>query len=193
MLKVILIRHGATNGNLHHRYIGKTDEPLCEQGIKELTTRVAKGHYPPADIIYVSPMLRCQQTAAILYPNQKKEIIHELRECDFGTFEGKNHQELTGNIEYQAWVDSNAVLPFPQGESKESFSLRCVNAMEELLEKHKDQNITMAVVVHGGVIMAVLEHFAKEKREFYEWHSENGQGFCCSLTKEMELTQIETL
>ena len=32
MKEIILIRHGATAGNLERRYIGRTDEPLCEQG-----------------------------------------------------------------------------------------------------------------------------------------------------------------
>lgn len=35
-MKIIFIRHGKTKGNLEKRYIGKTDESLCEIGIKEL-------------------------------------------------------------------------------------------------------------------------------------------------------------
>ena len=32
-MKVILIRHGATMGNQEKRYIGITDEALCDTGI----------------------------------------------------------------------------------------------------------------------------------------------------------------
>ena len=32
MKKILLIRHGKTQGNLERRYIGRTDEPLCEAG-----------------------------------------------------------------------------------------------------------------------------------------------------------------
>ena len=32
MLRVTLIRHFATQGNLEKKYIGITDEPLCEEG-----------------------------------------------------------------------------------------------------------------------------------------------------------------
>ena len=28
-MKIVLIRHGATKGNLEKRYIGRTDEDLC--------------------------------------------------------------------------------------------------------------------------------------------------------------------
>lgn len=35
-MKVILIRHGATMGNQEKRYIGITDEALCDTGIEKL-------------------------------------------------------------------------------------------------------------------------------------------------------------
>ena len=35
-MKIVLIRHGATKGNLEKRYIGRTDEDLCGEGIKKL-------------------------------------------------------------------------------------------------------------------------------------------------------------
>ena len=35
-MKVILIRHGKTPGNLLKQYIGRTDQSLAEEGIAEL-------------------------------------------------------------------------------------------------------------------------------------------------------------
>ena len=35
-MKLIFIRHGKTAGNLERRYIGRTDEPLCDEGIAEI-------------------------------------------------------------------------------------------------------------------------------------------------------------
>ena len=67
-MKVILIRHGATMGNQEKRYIGITDEALCDTGIEKLLKNVHKDIYPAADKIYVSPMKRCIQTAQIIYP-----------------------------------------------------------------------------------------------------------------------------
>lgn len=56
MLKIYLIRHGKTQGNLSGKYIGsRTDEPLCEEGIRELKGKT----YPQAQILFVSPMKRC--------------------------------------------------------------------------------------------------------------------------------------
>ena len=36
-LKVTFIRHGKTFGNLQHRYVGRTDEELCDEGINEVS------------------------------------------------------------------------------------------------------------------------------------------------------------
>ena len=62
-MTVYLIRHGQTQGNLERRYIGSTDQPLCPQGREALEGR----EMPSVDGLYVSPLLRCRQTAAILF------------------------------------------------------------------------------------------------------------------------------
>ena len=59
-MTVYLIRHGKTQGNVERRYIGATDQPLCDQGRAELRGRTV----PAADRIIVSPLLRCRETAA---------------------------------------------------------------------------------------------------------------------------------
>ena len=62
MLKIYLIRHGKTQGNLSGKYIGaRTDEPLCQEGIRELEGK----NYPKAELLFVSPMKRCRQTGEI--------------------------------------------------------------------------------------------------------------------------------
>ena len=100
--RLFLIRHGMTEGNREKRYIGKTDEGLCDEGRRILERRKAAGEYPEADLVFVSPMRRCLETAEVLYPGQEPVVVEEFRECDFGLFEGKNYRELTGNVHYQA-------------------------------------------------------------------------------------------
>ena len=103
-MRIYLIRHGKTPGNQLNRYIGITDEPVLEEDQEQLK----KQNYPKAERLFVSPLLRCRQTAACIYPGQEQQVIQNLRECDFGRFENKNWKEMTGDAEYQAWVDSNA-------------------------------------------------------------------------------------
>jgi Fructose-2,6-bisphosphatase len=166
MVKLIFIRHGATFGNTLKRYIGSTDEPLLE-------TQFDK-QYPKADVIYTSPMLRCKQTAEIIYGTDCTEIA-DLRECDFGKFEGKNYMELDGDADYQAWIDSNGTLPFPDGEDHIDFKQRCVKAFETVMSNA--DNGTIAFIVHGGTIMAILERYSDKPSAFYDWHVGNGEGY----------------
>ena len=100
MLKLYLIRHGQTPGNKLSRYIGTTDEPLSDEG-REFLKKIS---YPMPEELFVSPLLRCVETAEILFPGKQLHIIEELSECDFGEFENKNYKELAGNENYQKFA-----------------------------------------------------------------------------------------
>lgn len=162
-----LIRHGATTGNLQKRYIGTTDEPLCDEGIKQLKD----GNYPNCEVLYSSPMVRCIQTAKIIYPNMGINLVEDFKECNFGDFENKNYLELSNNIDYQNWINSNGVLPFPNGESKEDFSNRSYEAFKRVISQCDKDNISM--VVHGGTIMSIMEHL-NPKRNYFDFQIKNG-------------------
>lgn len=168
-MKIILIRHGQTYGNTEKRYIGKTDEPLCERGIRLIKSRC----YPECDIAVISPMKRCIQTADIIYPNVKKLVCENLRECNFGDFEGKNYNELQENADYQNWIDSGGTLSFPNGESVEEFKIRCTVAFKETVSC-LPYNSTPAFVIHGGTIMSILEKYAVPQKKYYDYMIKNG-------------------
>ena len=120
MLKLYMIRHGMTYGNTQGRYIGTTDEPLLPEEAADLK----KYDLGRVDRVYASPRKRCRETAEILYPGQEITLVEEFAECDFGEFENKNYQELSGNPNYQKWVDSGGTLEFPGGESRKEFRER---------------------------------------------------------------------
>ena len=181
MFKIWLIRHGMTEGNLKGRYIGKTDEHLCEQGRKAL----AELSYPEPDEIFVSPMIRCRETAEILFPGKRFRIIDQLAETDFGDFENKNYRELAGNPQYQQWVDSGGNLPFPGGESREEFRRRTLEGFQRVLTACARENKdSAAVIAHGGTIMTLMEAFGYPRRDFYSWHVGNGEGYRIRLCPE---------
>lgn len=182
MLKLVLLRHSFTEGNLHKRYIGVTDEPLCPQGIRFLEEHF----YPEAEHIFVSPRHRCVQTARLIYPDRAFHIIEELAECDFGDFENKNYQELSGNPDYQKWIDSGASLPFPNGESREAFRWRTLRGFQKVVCFCLNAKAKSAVVVtHGGNIMNILEEHAVPPKDYYHWHVENGCGYVVELEKKL--------
>lgn len=172
---ITLIRHGRTSGNRGKRYVGVTDEALNSEGELDIKTRV----YPKADIVFSSPMLRCIQTARIIYPAMEPVVIPELRETDFGRFEGKNYEELSGDEEYQAWIESNGEAPFPGGESRSQASSRAMKGFEKLLALSQDYE-NISVVAHGGTIMAILSNIFGG--DYYSYHVENGEGYTFDLS-----------
>lgn len=165
-MKWVLIRHGQTQGNLEHRYIGcRTDEPLCARGVLALQKR----RYPAVSRVFVSPLRRC------LYPGMQPAVIAEFRECDFGNFEGRSYAELNGRADYQAWIDSGGALPFPGGESRADFAARCVNAFAHLCAQGLNEDC--ALIVHGGTIMSIMERYARPAGDYYDFQVHNGDGF----------------
>lgn len=172
MMKIFLIRHGKTAGNLLHKYVGRTDEPLCDAGRLGLQGVNA----PKVDGVFASPMLRCRQTAALLYPGRQIWTEERLRECDFGRFEMKNWKELDGDKDYQAWIDSGGLLPFPEGESQEAFRGRCRQGFEAVLHMAGERKLkSIAVVVHGGTIMSVMDAWSAPHKGYFDWQIGNGE------------------
>ena len=176
MIRLIFIRHGATAGNLEKRYIGSTDEPLCDIGIAQVEA-LRKENFR-ADFLYVSPMLRTRQTSELLFPKMPYTLVRDFRETDFGLFEGKTAEELSASSEYQAWVDSMCLAPIPKGESVAAFKSRCCRAFETIMKSLPD-NSCATFVVHGGVIMSILEAYAQPKKGFYDYHIGNGKYLMC--------------
>lgn len=177
MKQLLFIRHGATAGNLERRYIGRTDEPLCEAGVAQIKALRSQKWNP--DKLFVSPMLRTKQTAELLFPDVPQTTVNDFREMDFGIFEGKTTEELARVPEYQTWVDGLCLGPIPMGESTADFKARCRRAFSEIITTVPD-GFTAAFSIHGGVIMAILEYFAHPQRGFYEYHIGNGSYLWCT-------------
>ena len=119
-------------------------------------------------------MLRTRQTAERLFPQMRYTLVNDFRETNFGLFEGKTAAELSYSMEHQAWVESMCLDPIPQGESVSDFKTRCCLAFEDIMKSIPD-NSCVAFVVHGGVIMSILEAYAYPKKGFYDYHIENGK------------------
>ena len=171
-MKLYLIRHAQTQGNLEGRYIGcRSDEALCSEGVLTIQGKT----YPPVAQVFVSPMRRCIETAKLIYPHIAPQIVDDFRECDFGAFEGKNYRELNGRTDYQSWIDSGGEAPFPNGESRADFAARCVKAFRalSLFEQDKDT----ALIVHGGTIMAIMEAVAKPKANYFDFQIKCARGY----------------
>jgi alpha-ribazole phosphatase len=186
-----MIRHFATQGNLNKRYIGVTDESLCEAG-KQIFEDI---NYPMADAVFASPMIRCVETLKLIYPNYFPIFYQGFAECNFGDFENKNFKELSYNPEYQAWIDSNGTLPFPNGEDPKDFKARSIAAFDKMVKiSLQNRYETVALVAHGGTIMSILDKYSYPQEEYYHWQVENGNGYYAEMEENnWRLTNICTI
>lgn len=205
-VKISFIRHGKTELNEKHCYIGVTDISLSENGIREICKKKEEISYPNSDVVFVSPLKRCKETAAIIFPDVTQIEIEEFREMDFGSFEGKCYEELKDNLYYRRWIDEsrgaskeeiiesygvlepskNVGILLP--ESMDSFSKRVLNGLNKvLLSMGKLEAAT--VVTHGGVIMAIASTFVG--KEFYKFMVSCAEGFEALVTYTEENGNIE--
>lgn len=173
-MKIALVRHSITEGNLAGQYVGRIDHPLCEAGLALARRRAAD--MPAVERVLCSPMARARQTAALLFPGQTAAVVEGLRECDFGDWEGKCHAQLAGDPVYLAWMKSGGIFAAPGGEEPAAFLARCKEAFVQTLDALRAEGVeSAAIVLHGGSMMAVMSQMADPARGFYEWRPDN----CC--------------
>ena len=184
-MRIYLFRHGQTPDNTARRYLGVTDEPLSELGIK---TAQAAGCDPAVQEVVVSPLRRTQMTAAILFPQARQRVCRGLREMDFGDFEGRSAEEMADDADYRYWVEQTRCMgPCPHGDATLVFQHRVAAAfLREVERARREGQEALYFVVHGGVVMTVLHRFARPKAPFYSWPLDNCQGYRCEARWEEE-------
>lgn len=195
-MELILVRHGTTQGNLERRFIGTTDLPLIPEG--EALARRAGAALPEVEHIYRSPLLRCRQTAELLWPGVEHTVVDDLKETDFGPFEGKNHEELKDDPLYQAWLDTGStpdISAIPAGESAKAVVMRAEQALQAILAHGVLKGYQrVGVVSHGGTLMALMSRFGRPGREnYYDWMSPNCGGWRVQVEQDLTLTVLEAL
>lgn len=166
---IYLLRHGETAWNAEKRYQGLTDLPLSDRG----RALLRRADFSP-ERVYVSPLVRARETAAILFPEVEQVVVPDFREMDFGVFEGRSAGEMADDPDYRAWVEGGCTGRCPGVEDWAEFSRRTCAAFEVLMETAPDP---LVIVAHGGTQMAVLERFGRPVRPRYGWLGINGGGF----------------
>ncbi len=191
-MEFILVRHGKTEYNERRQYCGALDPDLSDLGRQELEGSAIRAyleeHTP--DMVFCSPMRRTLQTAAILLDGRDVPLVAvpELREIDFGDFEGRSYEEMKDDPAYTAWLDTNCEGPIPGGDFPESFRDDVEVCFESLMETCRTERVERALIVsHGGVLGTILERFAEPEKHWYEYH------FPCGGFAVLKDGHIETL
>ena len=186
--RLILIRHGITQGNLRGIYMGSgTDQPLCEEGRRRLALLRERFVYPQVDTVFSSPLKRAVETAELLFPQaQSKIILEDLRENAFGEFEGQRISDLVRDEAFRRWMDPAEHFTPNGGERAEDFHRRCQGVLMSILEYMMKAHIgEAACVTHGGVIMSMLAQRGMPRRSPEHWMADPGCGYLVQCSREM--------
>jgi len=152
-VRLILLRHGRTG--LSGRYVGSSDVPLSEEGCRQIQDLRSTFAAMRIDTLLASPMLRCTQSVDLLELGLPVLLDPDLREIDFGRWEGKTFAEIEADDPQlvKHWAAGGDEFCFPDGEATAGFSRRIESVRNRLLAADAQ---TMLLVAHGGVIRALI-------------------------------------
>lgn len=166
-MRLFLIRHGQTAWNLKNKYCSFTELSLNAEGIRQaqrLYLRLRKENF---NSVYSSDYKRALHFAQIVFKGQAIIKSSELREMNFGIFEGLSHSEIMkryGQI-YKKWLDNPFKVDIPKGEPIINFEKRINRILKKIVSSCKDK--TVAIVTHGGPIKLIIADIL-ELKNF--WH-----------------------
>lgn len=148
--KVYVVRHGQTAWNLEEVFRGRMDIPLDETGKKEVHLAGEAIKDETLHAIYSSPLSRSMETAENIAKFQNIGVtpLEAIIDISYGDWEGVSRVEVQKKYPdlYDLWLKAPHEVTFPNGESLEAVRVRTMGAIENLLEKHKNENI--ALVAH---------------------------------------------
>ena len=158
-LRLFLLRHGQTAHSRDNDFCGSgTDAPLTSDG---LTMAQAFGDYYKTrtwDALYASSLSRAQQTITPICNALEQPFVvrPELREIDYGAWEGKTLPEVEAEYpeDYRKWVEDPVNNPPTNGETARDIEARVLSLFEELRSVHHDGNVLL--VSHKATIRLAI-------------------------------------
>ena len=153
-MRLFVVRHGETVGNVEKKHIGQNETPLTEKGkAQALKIRdvLAKFSF---DRVYSSDLSRAIDTQRIALPGVEGIRTPLLREFAVGSLGGKDFEEV------RQILDGKRVMEIPGqykrfgGESDEDMAARLKEFLKMLEQDPCDNVIAFA---HNGTLGVLLE------------------------------------
>jgi broad specificity phosphatase PhoE len=156
-MKILLIRHGETTGDLEDRYGGSYDDHLTDKGREQLAQTATQVAEKGIEIIFHSPLIRARESAEIISEANDVPIKQwdGLEERHYGILTGLTKQEALEKYSEAVEAHKDPMNTDPEGESFEDFNNRVVAAFEEI---KKEQYQTIAILAHGGSLKRILSY-----------------------------------
>jgi broad specificity phosphatase PhoE len=111
--RIFIVRHGETEWSRARRHTGRTDLPLTETGREQAAAVGAQLAGESFSLVLCSPLLRARQTCELAGFGVVASTCDELREWDYGDYEGRTSAEIQEHdADWSLWRDG-----CPGGES----------------------------------------------------------------------------
>jgi alpha-ribazole phosphatase/probable phosphoglycerate mutase len=157
MNTALFIRHAQTDKS--GTFCGSSDPPVNSRGRAQIQELLSALSAEKVDIVYTSDLQRAASTAGALGERfgVTRIVTPQLREIDFGDWEGLTWQEIESRDAAYArrWTEAYPNLPAPAGESFSDFEARVIAAVSAICNANGP--LQTAVVTHGGVMRVVLQ------------------------------------
>ena len=148
-MRIHLLRHG--NTPLSGAFTGSTDVSLNKQGRRQILEKSAGLRQISFDKCFCSPMKRCLESFELLGCGCDFEVQSEIKEIDFGTWDGLNFSEIQERDEsnLELWFQKKEEFTFPDGDNILEFYRKISDWFQSLVTMPFKE---VLVVTHGGVI-----------------------------------------
>ena len=193
-MRLLVARHGETQFNAEHRYLGALDPELNMRG--ELQAIALRSALPEKlDTVVCSPLRRALRTAEIVC--QGRELVpvvcEAFRERNVGVFEGLTQQEARFRFP-ELWAQNVTrqwhAAP-TSGESIAAVVDRVSSGLTSLAEKHAGD--VVALVAHGFVAKVIRAVSFAGFADFFEWQLANGDVFEVALQPDSSIERTPSL
>ncbi len=171
--RLILVRHGETEGQSSIRYHGRTDVPLSDLGRAQLRavrdTLRERHRLTKFEQVFSSPLIRAVEGARIVAGEVSEIItIEDFAEVHFGLFEGLTADEIRERLpeDFARW-NLDRLAPdyrYPGGESRADFAARVDHGTEKMLSlwnTSEARSDNALLVAHRGVIRQIVRRLAE--------------------------------
>ncbi len=149
MLKVILVRPGATEFDEQRRIQGSLDLPLTESGVDQVARTAVELAGEPIEHVYTAPCTAGKETAKVLVQNRRIRIteLESLRNLDHGLWHGKLIDEVKRQQPrvYRMWQETPQVVCPPEGEPWAKARERVTQALRKICRWHRDGVVALVV------------------------------------------------
>lgn len=146
--RFVLIRHGETDANRAGRIAGRTEARLTDAG--RAGAAALAGRRWPEITLFVSPQTRAQDTARLAFPGRTALTLADLRERDWGDFEGRPVADLPPRESTPAG-----------GEAWSDMIARVARALTHGLTRTGEDSLPV-FVAHSGVIRAARHLLSRD-------------------------------